>query len=157
MNLHFCCDIQMIEPKIGINNMKVWNHPALHQLYSLVVVEWYGKHFLGIHQNSWYHCLNATAYLGTVADHVLQSLIMVHLCNTSSRTMHNVTNQKLADWIMVHINEVSELKCPPQSLDLNPTEHLWDVVKRKIQILDVQHYQKNIPNKVTCELYKYKS
>ncbi len=30
------------------------------------------------------------------------------------------------------------LKCPPQSPDLNPIEHLWDVVEREIHIMDVQ-------------------
>ncbi len=27
---------------------------------------------------------------------------------------------------------------PPQSADLNPIEHLWDVVEREIRIMDVQ-------------------
>lgn len=30
------------------------------------------------------------------------------------------------------------LNCPSQSLDLSPIEHIWDVVKWEIQILDVQ-------------------
>jgi len=29
------------------------------------------------------------------------------------------------------------LKWPPQSPDLNPTEHLWDVVERELCALDV--------------------
>ncbi len=37
-----------------------------------------------------------------------------------------------------HDNEFTLLKCPPQSPDLNPIEHLWDVVEREIHIMDVQ-------------------
>ncbi len=35
-------------------------------------------------------------------------------------------------------NEFTLLKWPPQSPDLNPIGHLWDVVEREIHIMDVQ-------------------
>ncbi len=44
----------------------------------------------------------------------------------------------LSDWFLEHENEFTLLKWPPQSLDLNPIEHLWDVVEREIHIMDVQ-------------------
>ncbi len=37
-----------------------------------------------------------------------------------------------------HDNEFTLLKWPPQSPDLSPIEHLWDVVEREIHIMDVQ-------------------
>ena len=37
-----------------------------------------------------------------------------------------------------HDNEFTILKWPPQSPDLSPVEHLWDVLQQEIVIMDVQ-------------------
>ncbi len=46
--------------------------------------------------------------------------------------------QIISDWFLEHDNEFTLLKWPPQSPDLNPIEHFWDVVEREIRIMDVQ-------------------
>jgi len=45
--------------------------------------------------------------------------------------------QIISDWSLEHDNEFTVLKCPPQSPDLNPIEHLWNVVERELRALDV--------------------
>ncbi len=47
-------------------------------------------------------------------------------------------NASISDWFFEHDNEFTLLKWPPQSPNLNPIEHLWDVVEREIRIMDVQ-------------------
>ncbi len=46
--------------------------------------------------------------------------------------------QIILNWFLEHDNEFTVLKWPSQLPDLNPTEHLWDVVEREIRIMDLQ-------------------
>ncbi len=46
--------------------------------------------------------------------------------------------QIISDWFLEHDNEFTLLTWPPLSPDLNPIEHLWDVVEREIRIRAVK-------------------
>ncbi len=86
------------------------------------------------------HCLNATVFLSIVADHVHPFMTTVyHLLmyfQQDNAPCHKA--QIISDWFLEHDNEFTLLKWPPQSPDLNPIEHFWDVVERDILIMDVQ-------------------
>lgn len=46
--------------------------------------------------------------------------------------------QIISNWFLEHVNVCTALKRPPGSPDLNPMEHLGDVVEREIHMMDVR-------------------
>ncbi len=104
----------------------VWGIFPWHTLVPLVPIE---------------HRLNATSYLSIVADHVHPFMTIVYPSSDGYFQQHNAPCHKaqiISDWFLEHDNEFTLLKWPPHSPDLNPIEHLWDVVEREIHIMDVQ-------------------
>ncbi len=103
----------------------VWGIFSWHTLGPLVPIE---------------HCLNATVYLSIVADHVHPFMTTVYhlLMYFQQDNAPRHKDQIISDWFLEHDNEFTLLKWSPQSPDLNPIEHLWDVVEREIHIMDVQ-------------------
>lgn len=81
------------------------------------------------------HRLDVTTYLSVVADHVRPFVTTVdHLpMETSSRiTCHK--NGIIFNWFYECDTEFTELKSPPQSPDLKPIDHLWNVVELEVLI-----------------------
>ncbi len=110
----------------GWGGVMVWGIFSWHTLVPLVPIE---------------HYLNATAYLCIVADHVHPFMTIVYPSSDGYFQQDNAPRHKaqiISDWFHEHDNEFTLLKGPPQSPDLNPIEHRWDVVEREICIMHVQ-------------------
>ncbi len=110
----------------GGGGVNVWGIFSWHTQGALVQIE---------------HCLSATAYLSIVADHVHPFMTTVYPSFDGFFQQDNAPCHKaqiITDWFIEHDNEFTLLKWPPQSPDLNPIEHIWDVVEREIHIMDVQ-------------------
>jgi len=61
----------------------------------------------------------------------------VPLISTTNRKKRLQFASAHQNWFLEHDNEFTVLKWPPQSPDLNPKEHLWDLVEREFHGLDV--------------------
>ncbi len=87
------------------------------------------------------HRLNATTYLSIVVDHVHPFMTTVYPSSDGYFQQDNASCHKaqiISDWFLEHDNEFTLLKWPPQSPDLNPIEHIRDVVEWETCIMDVQ-------------------
>ncbi len=93
------------------------------------------------------HHLNATAYLSIVSDHVHPFMTTVYPSSDGYSQQDNAPCHKaqiISDWFLEHDNEFTLLKWPLQSPDLNPKEHLWDVVEREIRIINHVNMDQNL-------------
>jgi len=84
--------------------------------------------------------LNATAYLSIVSDHVHHFMANMYPSSDGYFQQDNAPSHKariILNWFIEHDNEFTELKWLSESPDLNPIEHLWDVVEQELRALDV--------------------
>ncbi len=115
------CLVSTIQAGGGV----MWGIFSLHNLGPLVPIE---------------HRLNATVYLNIVAAHAHPFMTTVYSSSDGYFQQDNAPYYKaqiISDWFLEH-NEFTLLKWPPESPDINPIEHLWDVVEREIHIMDVK-------------------
>ncbi len=124
--MNLTCLVSTVQAAAG--GVMVWGIFSWHTLGPLVPIEHRLK-------------LNTTAYLSIVADHVHPFMTTVYPSSDGYFQQDNAPCHKaqiISDWFLEHDNEFTLLKWSPQSPDLNPIEHIWDVVEREIHIMDVQ-------------------
>jgi len=84
--------------------------------------------------------LNATAYLSIVSDHVHPFMATMNTSSDGYFQQDNAPCNKawiILKWFLKYDNECTVLKWPPESPDLNPIEHLCDVVEQELCAMDV--------------------
>jgi len=81
-----------------------------------------------------------STYLSIVSDHVHPFMATMYPSSDGYFQQNNAPCHKariISNWFLEHDNEFTVLKLSPKSPDLNPIEHLWDVVERELRALDV--------------------
>ncbi|KAJ8417767.1 hypothetical protein AAFF_G00226100 [Aldrovandia affinis] len=125
-SMHPSCLVSMVQAGGGGGGVMVWGMFSWHTLGPLIPIE---------------HCLNATAYLSLVADCVHPFMVTVCPSSNGYFQQDNAPCHKahvISSWFHEHDNEFSVLQWSPQSPDLSPIEHFWDVVEWEIHNMNVQ-------------------
>ncbi|GBN63036.1 Transposable element Tc1 transposase [Araneus ventricosus] len=80
--------------------------------------------------------MNAAKYLNIIADQLHPYMAFVFPLGNGIFQQDNAPCQKariVLEWFEEHTDEFYLMSWPPNSPDLNPTEHIWDVMERQLR------------------------
>ncbi|GFW70975.1 transposase domain containing protein [Trichonephila clavipes] len=81
--------------------------------------------------------MNATVYLNIIADQLHSYMASVFPAGNVMLLKDNAPYQKatiVLEWFQEHDDEFQLMSWPPNAPDLNPTEHIWDVMGRQLRV-----------------------
>ncbi|GFT96112.1 transposable element Tcb2 transposase [Trichonephila clavipes] len=110
------CQVGTVQEHCG--SIMVWGVFSWHCLGSLVHVP---------------TSLNAIWYIKLLVDHFHLFMLFCYLQGNGVFQQENCTSHKsllATSWLDEHSSDFSVINCPPRSSDLNPIEHLWDVLEQ---------------------------
>ncbi|GBL74749.1 hypothetical protein AVEN_243617-1 [Araneus ventricosus] len=80
--------------------------------------------------------MKAANYLNITADQLHPYMAFVFPTGNGIFQEDNAPCHKariIFEWFEEHTNEFHLMSCPPNSPDLNPMEHIWDVMERQLR------------------------
>ncbi|GFY21359.1 transposable element Tcb2 transposase [Trichonephila clavipes] len=110
--------------KHGSGSIMVWGCMAATGVENLAIID-------GI--------MNQYSYLNILKNNLSQSASKLGLDGSFTFQQDSVpkhTTRVVREWLLY--NGRKQVKSPPQSPDLNPTEHLWDYLDRQIRKQEIK-------------------
>ncbi|GBM13138.1 hypothetical protein AVEN_64350-1 [Araneus ventricosus] len=80
--------------------------------------------------------MKAANYLNNITDHLHLYITFVFPTGDGIFQQDNAPCDKariVLEWFEEHSDEFHLMSCPPNSSDLNPMEHIWDVMERQLR------------------------
>ncbi|GFT39999.1 transposase domain containing protein [Trichonephila clavipes] len=81
--------------------------------------------------------MNATGYLNIIADQLHPYMASILPAGNGMFQQDNAPCHKskiVLEWFQEHDAEFQLMSWPPNSADLNPIEHIWDVMGRQLRV-----------------------